>query len=126
MTGASRFFGITFIPFVLLFPTSLPFTLAVVSGIYSFGRGDYVILEHGVLVSSLEQLVNGCGGMQRQQINKLGIRANSLFHCLQDNVRTYDIKLEDRDSKMFHKVINGLGSPHPEVDKTSDALLSLD
>ena len=87
---------------------------------------NYVVLEHGVLVSPLEQLVNSYGGMQRQRIKKLGIRENSLFHCLQDSVGTYDIKLEDLDSKTFHKVLDGLESSHPDAKKTSDALLPPD
>ena len=52
--------------------------------------------------------------------------ANSLFHCLQDNVGAYGIELEDRDLEMFHKVPCGLGSPHPGVEKSVDALLSHD
>ena len=52
--------------------------------------------------------------------------ANSLFHYLQDSVETYDIELEDCCPKTFHKVPDGLGSPHPNAEKTGDALLSPD
>ena len=91
-----------------------------------FGRGDYVVLKHGILVSPLEQLINGCGRMQRQRIEKLGNRANSLSHRLEDSVRAYGIELEDHGPKTFHKVPDGLRSPHPDVKKNGDALLSPD
>ena len=60
-------------------------------------------------------------------VNKtLGIRANSLLHCLQDNVGAYGNELKDRGSKTFHKVPDGFGSPHSDVEKTSDTLFSPD
>ena len=74
----------------------------------------------------MEHLVNDCRGMQRQRIKKLGIKANSLFHCQRDSVETYDIELEDRGPKTFHKVLDGLGSHHPDAEKTSDTLLPPD
>ena len=57
---------------------------------------------------------------------KLGIRTNALFHCLQDRFGAYSIKLEDRGSKTLHKVLDGLGSPHLDVEKTGDALFPPD
>ena len=56
----------------------------------------------------------------------MGIRANSLFHHLRDNIGAYGVKLEDCGPKTFHKVLDGLGSPYPNVEKTSDTLFSLD
>ena len=64
--------------------------------------------------------------MPQQRIKKLRIRAISVFHFLQDSVGTYDIELEDCDPKMFHKVPDGLESPHPDAEKNGDTLLSLD
>ena len=86
---------------------------------------NYVVLEHDILVSPMEQLIKGCGGMQRQRIKK-GIKGNSLFHCLEGSVGAYDNELEDCGSKTFHKVPDLLGSPQLDVKKTSDALLSPD
>ena len=60
------------------------------------------------------------------RIGFLGIRMNSLLHCLQDNVGAYGIELEDYDSKTLHKVLDGLGSPHPDVEKAGDALFPPD
>ena len=60
--------------------------------------------------------------MQGLRIKKLGIRANSLFHRLQNSIVAYNIKFEDCDPKTFHNVPNGLESPHPIVAKTSDIL----
>ena len=48
---------------------------------------------------------------------KLGIRANDLLHYLQDSVEAYDIELENHGSKTLHKVLDGLGSPHPGCEK---------
>ena len=56
----------------------------------------------------------------------MGIRANSLFHRLQDNIGAYDVELEDCGPKTFHKVPDGLGSPYLNVEKTSDTLFSPD
>ena len=56
----------------------------------------------------------------------MGIRANNLFHHLQDSVEAYVIKLEDRNPKMFQKVLDVLGSPHLDMEKTGSALLSPD
>ena len=57
-------------------------------------------------------------------MKKLGIQANGLLHCLQDSVEAYDIKLEDRSFKALHKVPNGLGSPHSDMNKIGDTLFS--
>ena len=50
--------------------------------------------------------------------------ANNLLHCLQYNVGAYSVELEDRGSKALHKVLDGLRSPHLDVKKVGDALLS--
>ena len=60
------------------------------------------------------------------RIKKLCVQANSLLHCLQDYVWAHNIELEDRGPEPLHKVPNGLGSPHPDVEKTSKALLRPD
>ena len=93
---------------------------------HPFGHGDYVVLEYGVLVSPLEQHINRLGGMQRQGIEKLGVRANSLLHYQQDRVWAHDIELEDRSPKTLHKVPNGLKSHHLDMEETGNALPSLD
>ena len=54
---------------VLVISTFLPFSFVVMFSIScasnrSFGYGDYVILQHDILVPPLEQLVNRRGGMQ--------------------------------------------------------------
>ena len=51
---------------------------------------------------------------------------NGLLYCLQDNVGAYGIKLEDSGSKTLHKVLDGLRSPHSDVEKIGDALFSSD
>ena len=56
----------------------------------------------------------------------LSVRTNGFLHYLQDSVKAYDIDLEDRGSKNLHKVLDGLGSPHPSVKKTGDALFPPD
>ena len=65
MTDKPRISRVAFTPSVLVVSTPFSFTSAIVSGIQCcgdrlFGRGEYVILEHGVLASPLEQLVNSC------------------------------------------------------------------
>ena len=52
--------------------------------------------------------------------------ANNLFHCLKFSVKAYGIMLEDCNPKAFHKVFDGLGSPHSDMEKTGNALFSLD
>ena len=54
------------------------------------------------------------------------IRTNDLLHCLQDNVKAYDFELEDCGPKMLHKIPDGFRSSHPDMEKTSNALFSLD
>ena len=107
-TDAPRIIGVAHTPPVLIVSTSLTLTPTVLSGIKCtsnrlFGRVDYVVLEYGVLVCPLEQLVNRRGGMQRQGIKKLVVRVNSLLHRLQDRVWAHGIELEDRGPKMLHK-----------------------
>ena len=47
----------------------------------------------------------------------MGIRANGMLHCLQDNVGADGVELEDGYSKALHKVPNGLGFLHPYVKR---------
>ena len=87
MTRAPRISGVMFTFSVLVISALFSFTPAIVPGIRCcddrlFGLDDYAVLKHGLLVSSLEQIVNSCGGIQRQRIKKLGIRTNNLLHCL--------------------------------------------
>ena len=50
---------------------------------------------------------------------------NDLRHCLQDSVRAYDFELEDCGPKTLYKISYGFGSSHSDVEKTGDALFSL-
>ena len=69
MAGSLRLFGITLAPFVMIVSSPLLFISTVVSRIRCSGNrffccDDYVIFEHGILVSPLKQLINSCKGMQ--------------------------------------------------------------
>ena len=73
-------------------------------------------------VATTIHLVAGLCRPRAWRIGFLDIRTNGLLHCLQDNVGAYGIELEDCGSKTFHKVLDGLRSPHPDVEKAGDAL----
>ena len=69
-TGAAQITGVTLTSPVLIVPTSLSLIPTVGSriqctGDHSFGSGDYVDLEHGILVAPLKQPINSCRRMQR-------------------------------------------------------------
>ena len=130
-TGAPRITRVMLTLTILIVATPLTLSLVVLSrirctGDHPFGHGNYVFLEHGILVSPLEQHINRLGGMQRQGIKKIGVRANSLLHYQQDRVWAHDIELEDRNPETLQKIRNGLRSPHLDVEEIGNALPSLD
>ena len=52
----------------------------------------------------------------------LASASTHLFHRLQDSIGDYGVKLKDWGPKTFHKVLDELESPYPNVEKTCDTL----
>ena len=62
-TSTTQIFVVTLTPLVLIVPTLLSLSPTVGSRLrcaseHSFGHNDYIVLNHGVLLAPLEQLIN--------------------------------------------------------------------
>ena len=82
------------------------------------------VLLVAAAMSSLSMGNWSLAGTTRQQLRgdavienrNLCIGANGLLHCWQDTIGAYDVQLEDGDPKTFHKILDGLESPHSNVE----------
>ena len=57
------------------------------TGDSSFGCDDYFVVKHGILVPLLKNSSIVVGGCRDSESKKLRIRANNLFHRLQDSIK---------------------------------------